>query len=130
MYIVYLIARSMRTICFTFYQICNFMTGDATALSGIDCDVSNLNLFWRLQLPTEVYNSLKNDMYYFDFSFITQKSMRDSWFNGLLAMEDTLVLERYVNEELLKIHSGHDDDAHVRPLFSLIETYFFHHFIH
>eukprot|EP00105_Crassostrea_gigas_P020154 XP_011438871.1 PREDICTED: yolk ferritin isoform X2 [Crassostrea gigas] len=59
--------------------ICNFMTGDATALSGIDCD----------------------------------KSMRDSWFNGLLAMEDTLVLERYVNEELLKIHSGHDDDAHL-----------------
>lgn len=56
--------------------------------------------------------------------------MRDSWFNGLLAMEDTLVLERYVNEELLKIQSGHDDDAHVRPLFSLVETYFFHHFIH
>lgn len=54
--------------------------------------------------------------------------MRDSWFNGLFAMEDTLVLERYVNEELLKIHSGHDDDAHVRPLFSLVETSFFSSF--
>ena len=31
-------------------------------------------------------------------------------------MEDTLVLERYVNEELLKLHKGHDDDAHVRIL--------------
>lgn len=31
-----------------FHQICNFMTGDATALGGIDCDVSKLNLCCRL----------------------------------------------------------------------------------
>nr|XP_022337296.1 yolk ferritin-like [Crassostrea virginica] len=45
--------------------------------------------------------------------FDCDKSKRDDWHNGLLAMEDTLVLERYVNEELLKLHKGHDDDAHL-----------------
>lgn len=43
----------------------------------------------------------------------TQNSVRDDWFNGLMALEDTLVLERAVNDFLLKLHQAHDDDAHV-----------------
>ncbi|XP_056004466.1 soma ferritin-like [Ostrea edulis] len=40
-------------------------------------------------------------------------SVRDDWFNGLMALEDTLVLERAVNDFLLKLHQAHDDDAHL-----------------
>lgn len=38
---------------------------------------------------------------------------RSEWYNGLMGMEDALVLERYVNAELLKLHKTTDDDAHV-----------------
>lgn len=38
---------------------------------------------------------------------------RSEWYNGLMGMEDALVLERYVNAELLKLHKNTDDDAHV-----------------
>ncbi|XP_069139620.1 soma ferritin-like [Argopecten irradians] len=35
------------------------------------------------------------------------------WFSGLQAMEDSLVLERYVNDELLTLHSETSSDPHL-----------------
>jgi len=42
---------------------------------------------------------------------------REKWFNGLQAMQDALVLERYVNEQLLSIHGATDNDPHVRKCY-------------
>ena len=38
---------------------------------------------------------------------------RHAWKSGLWAMQDTLVLERFVNNELLNIHRDADSDPHV-----------------
>ncbi|WAR20825.1 FRIS-like protein, partial [Mya arenaria] len=37
---------------------------------------------------------------------------RDSWQNGLWSMQDTLALERMVNDRLLDLHSLADEDPH------------------
>ncbi|KAL5021586.1 hypothetical protein ScPMuIL_000741 [Solemya velum] len=52
----------------------------------------------------------------------TACGLRDIWFNGRMAMEDALVLERYVNEQLLALRRDSDDDPH---LCHVIE----HHFL-
>ncbi|XP_041369311.1 yolk ferritin-like [Gigantopelta aegis] len=46
---------------------------------------------------------------------ICSMSNRDDWKNGLMAMEDALIMERYVNEELLALHkkAEHFGDAHL-----------------
>ncbi|KAK3095865.1 hypothetical protein FSP39_020122 [Pinctada imbricata] len=41
-----------------------------------------------------------------------QCGLRKDWFSGLMAMEDTLMLERYVNQQLLDIHERNDGDPH------------------
>ncbi|XP_061171760.1 yolk ferritin-like [Saccostrea echinata] len=78
-----IVTKGLEDVNFSFTKtkscICNFMTGDKTTLSSLECD----------------------------------STLRDDWHNGLLAMEDTLVLERYVNEKLLKLHEDYDDDAHL-----------------
>ncbi|XP_052772903.1 soma ferritin-like [Mya arenaria] len=38
---------------------------------------------------------------------------RDSWQNGLWSMQDTLALERMVNDRLLDLHSLADEDPHL-----------------
>ena len=42
---------------------------------------------------------------------------RNTWKNGLWAMQDVLVLERFVNNELLNIHRDADTDPHVSHLY-------------
>ncbi|CAG2206665.1 yolk ferritin-like [Mytilus galloprovincialis] len=38
---------------------------------------------------------------------------RDEWYNGLMGMEDALVLERFVNQKLLDLHKATESDAHL-----------------
>jgi len=38
---------------------------------------------------------------------------RSEWKNGLWAMEDTLALERFVNEQLLELHDSAQNDPHL-----------------
>jgi len=42
------------------------------------------------------------------------RSDRGTWFNGLMAMQDALILERYVNQELLTLHQAVDGDPHLQ----------------
>jgi hypothetical protein len=41
-----------------------------------------------------------------------------------MGMEDALVLERYVNAELLKLHKSTDDDAHVSNTLKFKNSFF------
>lgn len=68
--------------------------------------LEKMNEFGRTKACICSFMSHKNDK-----SF--ECSDRESWKNGLWAMQDTLVLERFVNDELLKLHAAVDSDPHL-----------------
>lgn len=104
------------------YLKCNFMLSNIGLFYQMFtyCSTRNNILSWLIEIlevkikyQYKVRHPFKNCSKEFCRSLFPWLQDRDDWYNGLMGMEDALVLERYVNKLLLDLHQKTESDAHV-----------------